>query len=76
MSIADTGITITELVEMLPGVLNELVEEYEDDHKLSADEVLTVLASFADKLQHAADPDAARICGLAELALKFIARFV
>ena len=76
MSLEETGITVPELIEIVPTFLEEVLAQYEDDQKLTAEEIIVAIAHLCDKLQKAAVGATARAFGVAELALKLVAKIV
>jgi len=74
----ELGITIGEFTAMLPGILSEAWEAYNDDKKISVDEGIELVSFILEKMSEAADdPDvvaffAAESDALASLAPFFV----
>ncbi len=72
--IADSGLTITELVGLMPAVVQEVYAAYSDDHKVDAKEVVTLLASFLEKaIPKVDDPEMAKKLQAAQGILVLVA---
>lgn len=74
--LAGTGITVMELVDVLPEIAKEAFAEYNDDKKLDTEEIVGLLEFAATKLAEKADPetqaDIARLAGILGLIKQFV----
>lgn len=71
-----TGLTVKELTDSVLLFFEGLMARYDDDQRLTTDEILKELAELFDNLQQDADPKTARVFGIVETVLKLAAKFV
>lgn len=58
MAKIELGITVGEIMGMLPGILSNVWESYSDDKKITVDEALELIGVILREMAEAADDDA------------------